>query len=257
MTTQYPVLDGAEAFFFKGNDVGILISHGFVGTPQSVRFLGEYIAKQGFTVCAVRLKGHGTHYEDMESCLYNDWIQSLEEGYRLLQQHCREIFIIGQSMGGALTAQLASKHQDIAGIILINAAMTSIPVLEEFRGKQEPRFVNEGAPDIKDKSVYEITYSKVPISAIQQLLLLMDDTKEKLPHITCPVLAFKSIEDHVVPPENTDYITEHVSSSIREIVTLQDSYHVASMDYDKELIAETSSAFIQAHSKLQRASATS
>jgi carboxylesterase len=118
MLERYPVLSGAEPFFFKGNHIGILISHGFIGTPQSIRFLGEYIASQGYTVYGPRLKGHGTHYKDIEKCKYQDWIQSLEDGYRFLQQQCRDIFIIGQSMGGTLTIDLVSKYPDIQGIML-------------------------------------------------------------------------------------------------------------------------------------------
>lgn len=252
MLERYPVLSGAEPFFFKGNHIGILISHGFIGTPQSVRFLGEYIASQGYTTYAVRLKGHGTHYEDMERCTYHDWIQSLEEGYRFLQHHCRDIFILGQSMGGTLTMQLASKYPDIKGVMLINAAMTTVPVMEEFKHKQEPRFIDEGAPDIKAGDVYEITYTKAPIRSIQQLLSLIDDTRKKLPSVSCPTLAFRSEDDHVVPPENTDYIMAHIQSGIKETITLYNSYHVASMDYEKKFIAEQCCLFIEKCASRQR-----
>lgn len=252
MLERYPILSGAESFFFKGNHIGILISHGFIGTPQSVQFLGEYIASQGYTVYAVRLKGHGTHYEDMERCTYHDWIQSLEEGYRFLQQHCQDIFILGQSMGGTLTMQLASKYPKIKGVMLINAAMTTIPVMEEFKHKQEPRFIDEGAPDIKADDVFEITYTKAPIRSIQQLLALMDDTRRKLTSVTCPTLAFRSEDDHVVPPENTDYILAHIHSGIKETITLYNSYHVASMDYEKKFIAEQCCLFIEKYARKQR-----
>ncbi|MEH7178471.1 alpha/beta hydrolase [Neobacillus vireti] len=244
MIEQYSVLPGAGSFFFKGNEIGILISHGFVGTPQSVKYLGEYLAAEGFTVYGVRLKGHGTHFEDMENCSYQDWIQSLEDGYSFLQQHCSEIFVIGQSMGGTLTLNLANKYRDIKGIMLINAAINSIPPMERFKNKRFPRFVHEGAPDIKAKNVHEITYTKAPVRSINQLFLLISETRDKLPGISCPVLAFRSEEDHVVPPENTNFILSAVQSEIKEVVPLYNSYHVASMDYDKEFIGEQCSLFI-------------
>ncbi|WP_045521941.1 alpha/beta hydrolase [Neobacillus niacini] len=244
MIEQYPVLPGAESFFYKGNQIGILISHGFVGTPQSVRYLGEYLATKGFSVYGVRLSGHGTHYEDMERCSYQDWIQSLEDGYSFLQKHCRDIFVIGQSMGGTLTLNLANKYKDIKGIMLINAAIKSIPNMEKYKNKQNPPFVNEGEPDIKDKNVHEITYTKAPVRSINQLFALMAETRDKLPAVSCPVLAFRSKEDHVVPPENTNYILSNIQSEIIEVVPLYNSYHVASMDYEKEFIAEQCSFFI-------------
>jgi carboxylesterase len=244
MLESYPVMSDAEPFFFKGNQIGILISHGFVGTPQSVRYLGEYLASEGYTVYGVRLKGHGTQYEDMENCSYQDWIQSLEDGYSLLQKHCREIFIIGQSMGGTLTLNLAQRFKSISGIMLINAAIISIPPMERYKIKQVPRFVNEGAPDIKAQDVHEITYSKTPVRSIHQLFALMAETSDKLDSVTCPVLAFRSEEDHVVPPENTKYILSSIQSKIKEVVPLYNSYHVASMDNEKEFIAEQCSLFI-------------
>jgi carboxylesterase len=244
MIEKFPVLSGAEPFFLKGNQIGILICHGFNGTPQSVRYLGEYFASQGYTVCAPRLEGHGTHYKDMEKCTYHAWVASLEDGYRLLQQHCQMVFVIGQSMGGTLTIHLADKYPEIKGIILINAAMTTIPDMEQYKDKQEPRFIDEGSPDIKAKGVYEITYDKTPLQSIKQLLTLIKDTREKLHGVTCPTLAFLSIQDHVVPPKNTDYIITHLDSDIKKIIPLYNSYHVASMDNEKTFIAEQCCQFI-------------
>lgn len=215
--------------------------------PQSVRYLGEYIASQGFTVYGVRLSGHGTHYEDMDRCHYQDWIQSLDDGYRYLQRYCRDIFVIGQSMGGTLTLNLTNKYTNIRGIVLINAAIKSIPIMEEFKNIRKPRFINEGEPDIKAKNVHEITYTKTPIRSVQQLFSLMEDTSDKLPTITCPTLAFRSEEDHIVPPENTNYIIANIQSDIKEIVPLYNSYHVASMDYEKKFIAEQCCLFLEKH----------
>ncbi|GER68312.1 carboxylesterase [Weizmannia acidilactici] len=243
MLERFPVIPGAESFFLKGNQIGILISHGFNGTPQSVRFLGEYMASKGFTVYAPRLKGHGTHCTDMERCTYNDWIQSLEEGYQYLKQHCRDIFIIGQSMGGTLTLNLAEKNFDIRGIVLINAAIKNIPELEKCLTEQ--RFIEEGPPDIKAAGVQEITYEKVPVSSIRELLTVMRVTRQNLSKVVCPALLFQSVDDHVVPPENADYIAAHIRSRFKKVISLFDSYHVASLDNEKEWIAEQCCLFIQ------------
>ncbi|RLL47048.1 lipase [Oceanobacillus piezotolerans] len=246
MKEKYPIMKGAEPFYFKRSDIGILISHGFMGTPQSIRFIGEGLAKYGYSILAPRLKGHGTHYLDLEKCTYKDWFQSLEKGYQELKQYCTSIFVFGQSMGGTLAFWLSHKYPEIKGIISINAALT-IPAYEHLRGKTTPRFLDEGDPDIKAKGVYEITYSKNTIHAIQELQTLMDQTPAILPTIQCPVLGFKSILDHVVPPENTDTILKTISSDIKKRIILKNSYHVASMDYDKEQIVKECHRFVQRH----------
>jgi carboxylesterase len=240
------VIAGADSFYWEGNEVGVLISHGFMGTPQSVHFLGETIADYGYTVYAPRLKGHGTHENDLENCRYEEWFESLEEGYEWLALRCTDVFVIGQSMGGTLTLHLAHKYPDIKGIMLINAAL-SVPAFHHLEGKSEPRFVEEGPPDIKMEDVYEITYDKAPLKAIHQLQAIMKCTPPLLPAIKTPALCFKSIDDHVVPAENTDYIFEQIGSSRKELVSLHHSYHVASMDYEKQWIATRCRQFIQQH----------
>ncbi|WP_338752981.1 alpha/beta hydrolase [Bacillus sp. FJAT-52991] len=246
MKERYQVMSGAEAFYFEGNEIGILLSHGFIGTPQSVRFLGESLAAKGFTVLAPRLKGHGTHYLDMEKCTHEDWYESFKQGYRALKAHGKRVFVMGQSMGGTLTLKLASEYEGIEGIITINAALT-IPELEYLKKTPAPRFIKEGAPDIKAQNVEEITYDKAPVQAIRELQSLMVEIPSKLPNVKAPALCIKSFIDHVVPPENTTFIYKYISSKNKQLVTLPNSYHVASMDNDKEMIVEHATRFIWKH----------
>lgn len=243
MVEKYPVIVGAEEFYFKGNEIGILISHGFIGTPQSVRYIGEEFAKQGYSVLSPRLQGHGTHYRDLENFTNKDWLDSLDSGYQRLKQQCTSIFVLGQSMGGTIALWLAHRHQEIKGIILVNAAL-EVPAYEYLKGKLEPRFLNESDPDINAKDVFEITYPKVPIKAIHELQELMEKTPAILSNIQSPVLGIHSAIDHVVPPANTDYILKNIGSSKKEKIILQDSFHVASMDHDKDQIVISASQFI-------------
>ncbi|MDQ0268832.1 alpha/beta hydrolase [Cytobacillus purgationiresistens] len=238
------VIDGAESFFFDGNDTGILILHGFIGTPQSVRYIGDELAQLGYTVYAPRLAGHGTDYLDLEECTYHDWLHSAEIGLEKLRKHCKSIFILGQSMGGTLTILLAEKFKGIAGIILINTAL-SIPNLDYLKGNTIQQYVDEGTPDIKDKEADEIIYKKVPVKAIHEIQKLMDIAPASIKRIHCPLLCFKSLEDHVVPHENTDKIIKEVGSQDKEVKILQHSYHVATMDFEKDRIIEDSHLFIQ------------
>ncbi|MFC4799604.1 alpha/beta hydrolase [Neobacillus sp. GCM10023253] len=244
MKEQYPVLAGAESFFIEGNDTGILISHGFMGTPQSVQYLGQEFSKLGYTVYAPRLTGHGTHYRDLENTTHHDWFSALETGYKFLKERCSTIFVIGQSMGGALALWLAKKYADIEGLVTINAAL-SLPDYEYLVGKSKPRFLPEGSPDIRLQGVHEITYNKVPLQSIHELQALMKKTPDIIPTVKQPILCFKSLEDHVVPHECTDYIFNHIGSAQKDVVTLYHSYHVASMDYDKDAIIKNSQTYIE------------
>ncbi|MBM7703624.1 alpha/beta hydrolase [Metabacillus iocasae] len=241
---SYKVIDGAESFFIRGNEVGVLVSHGFIGTPQSMKYVGEELAKKGYTVYGLRLKGHGTHYEDLEQATYEDWKQDFLNAYNHLKESCKYIFIVGQSMGGTLTLRTASEVKDIEGIMLINPAISVIPSMESYRQRFEPRYVPEGKPDIKENNVHEITYEQAPLKSIQQLLSLMDETKIRLSRVSCPTLLLTSTIDNVVPPENSTYILNHVRAGHKRQVFLENSYHVASMDYDKDKIVTECITFI-------------
>ncbi|PLR79248.1 lipase [Bacillus sp. V3-13] len=242
MAEKYPVLEGAEPFYFEGNKVGILISHGFTGSTQSMRPLGEAYAKAGYTVCGPRLKGHGTHYEEMETTTYEDWIGSIEEGYQWLKEHCDTIFVTGLSMGGTLTLYLAEKYPDIKGIIVINAAI-EIPDMEAVQ-HANVRFLDAIGSDIKNPNVKELAYEKTPVKSVREIVKLMEIVKNKLSQITCPVLIFVSEEDHVVPPGNSQIIYDQVSSPVKEKIELKNSYHVATLDYDQDMIIDETLVFI-------------
>lgn len=251
MKAKHGIIKGAEEFFIKGNEVGLLISHGFMGTPQSVRFLGEQLAELGYTVLAPRLNGHGTDYYDLEKCKHEDWFASLEKGYERLKKICTKIFVIGQSMGGTLSLWLAKKYPEIAGITIINAAL-SIPSLEHLKNNSAPRFIEEDRPDIKDQSVTEITYEKAPLHAIHELQNLMATTPAILKSIYSPILGIKSAIDHVVPPQDTDFILANIASEQKQLFVLNNSYHVASMDFDKKKIVESCHRFIQDSLKIKQ-----
>ncbi|WP_041808424.1 alpha/beta hydrolase [Evansella cellulosilytica] len=244
------IIQGAEAFHLKGNDVGILLCHGFVGTPQSMETIGRKFAAKGFTVRAPRLTGHGTDPYDFEKATYHDWITDLEENYLELKKTCSQIFVVGQSMGGLLALIIAGRFKDIAGVITLNVAY-EVPGLEMYRNKISPRFIEESAPDIKNKNVHEITYPYIPITAINELLSVAQYTKQHIHQVECPVLLFRSSVDHVVPPESTNDAYDQLQTTQKEIITLTNSYHVASMDYDNEKIINDSVTFISKTTRQQ------
>lgn len=244
MADNYPVLNGAEPFYFEGGRTGILVSHGFTGSTQSMRPLGEAYAKAGYTVCGPRLKGHGTHYEEMEQTQYSDWIASIEEGFQWLKERCDDIFVTGLSMGGTLTLYMAEKHPEIKAIIPINAAV-EISDMEGAADLQDVRFLDAIGSDIKKADVKELAYEKTPVKSIGEIVQLMELVKGGLADIQCPALIFVSSEDHVVPPDNSRLILDRISSKDKKLITMENSYHVATLDNDQQLIIDETLAFIK------------
>jgi len=249
--SEYQVLPGAEPFFFEGNEVGCLVSHGFTGTTQSMRLLGELLDLEGgFTVIGPRLKGHGTDPKDMAQSTAEEWIRSLEKALVTLQDRCSSIFITGLSMGGTLSLYMAAMYPDVfKGTIPINGALfTRMPELTALAfAADAPATIPGIGSDIKKPGITELAYPDVPVPAIRHLYTLMGVTRDLVSEIVCPTLVFQSREDHVVEPDNGPYILESVGAMDKRLIWLENSYHVATLDNDKELIAGETVKFINKH----------
>ena len=245
---EQQVMEGAEPFRYEGGDVGVLVSHGFTGTTQSVRPLGEALAAQGFTVAGPRLAGHGTSMEDHARSKALDWIQSIEKDLDWLEGRCSSVFFAGLSMGGMFALYFAgTRPESIRGIVPINACVyLDNPDLARltFDPEAHPTVPGVGS-DIKAPGIEELVYPEVPVPAVKEFMALMRVTDDLLPAITCPALVLQSLEDHVVPPENGPHILARLGSTDKELVRLENSYHVATLDNDKELIADLTTRFIE------------
>ena len=247
MTSQ-TIMQGAEPFFFPGNEIGVLVCHGFTGTTQSMRPLGQALNAAGYTVIGPRLKGHGTSPQDMATTTAADWIASVEEALAELRKTCSQIFLTGLSMGGTLTLYTAAKHADIIkGAIPINALVhVGSPDLAGLAlDPAMPAYIPGVGSDIKDPDIKELAYLELPVACLKQVYALAAVTQDLLPRATCPMLVIHSREDHVVSPTNGPTIVRLLGGNRVELLWLDNSYHVATLDNDKGLICERAVAFIK------------
>lgn len=242
-----PVLPGAEPFRHEGGEVGVLLCHGFTGSPQSLRPWAEYLAERGLTVSLPLLPGHGTRWEDMQLTGWQDWYAEVDRELRALVERCEQVFVAGLSMGGALALRLAAKHGDaVSGVVVVNPANKvhglsayALPVARHL-----VRTTKGIASDIAKEGSTELGYDKVPLHAAHSLRNFFRLVDSELPQVTQPLLLLHSPQDHVVPPVDSARILGRVSSrDVREVL-LEQSYHVATLDHDADRIFEESLAFI-------------
>ncbi|MCD4820184.1 MAG: alpha/beta fold hydrolase [Candidatus Cloacimonetes bacterium] len=233
------------------NDIGILLIHGFTSTTSSMMYLAEQFSKEGYNVELPRLSGHGTHWQDLDNVVFEDWINDLEEALDILKKRSSKIFLCGLSLGGALAVRLTQKQNFFKGIILINHACVFtnpkfwfVPILKHIIPS-----VPAVANDIKDPNSKEIAYTKTSLKGLFQLLRLIKTIKKDLFKITCPILIFKSKEDHVIPIKSATYTMKMINSKQKELIWLENSYHVATLDFDKDVIMKKSIEFVRQLSK--------
>lgn len=236
------------SYSHDGGDVGVLVCHGFTGSPDSMRGWAEHLAAAGYTVRLPRLPGHGTRWQDANRTTFADWLATVAAALSELSGRCRAVVVVGLSMGGTLTLRLAELHPEaISGIVLVNPSiltlrkdMQFLPVLKYLVPAMKGI-----ASDIADPDAVELGYARTPLKAADSLRRAWPVVRADLRSITMPVLLLRSRVDHVVEPENSKVLLETIASTDVTEIVLERSYHVATLDYDKQIIFDSSVEFIR------------
>jgi carboxylesterase len=249
LTDHPPVLPGAEPLSHDGDRRGALVLHGFTGSPMSMRPIGEAFAAAGWSVEMPRLPGHGTTVEDMDRYSWSDWTAAADAAYAALAARTDAAVVVGLSMGGSLTVHVAAGHP-VAGMVLINAAVEPAdfaPLADQLAGALAAgnRIVPGVGNDVAAPDVVELAYPAMPVAGLISFAAGMPALKAALPSITAPALVIHSLTDHVVPPGSHAALVEGLGGDV-EVLELERSYHVATIDYDSELIVDRTLAFATA-----------
>jgi len=244
-------MPGAEPFLLTapGAPAGVVLCHGFTGSPQSLRPWGEHLHRAGLTVHCPRLPGHGTRWEDLNATRWEDWYGELERALDAMLDRVPVVFAMGLSMGGTLTVRLAEERgADLAGVVLVNPSLASLrkdlvflPVLSRLVGS-----VPGVSNDIKRPGVREVAYDRVPLRALGSLQQLWRVTRADLGRVRVPMRLYRSAVDHVVEPVSGRILLQGAASTDVAEVVLPDSYHVATLDNDAETIFTGSTDFVAA-----------
>jgi len=243
-----PLLPDAEPFTFQGGEVGVLLLHGFTGSPQGLRLWGEALHRGGLTVHCPLLPGHGTHWRDLAVTSSSDWEEASLAGLALLTERCERVVVCALSFGGALALHLAARRPgEIRGVVAVNPwlylndrRLVLLPLLKHVL----PTTPGIGS-DIADSPLEELAYERVPLKALAAARALQALVKAELGQVTQPLLLYVSRQDHVVPPGNTTFIAERAGSADVEVVWLERSYHVATLDCERDRIFDGSLAFVR------------
>jgi carboxylesterase len=255
-----PILEGAEPFAVDGDGAagrtGVLISHGFTGTPQSMRPWAEHLAAQGYSVRLPRLPGHGTTWQEMNRTTWQDWFAEVRRGYDELAERCDTVFACGLSMGGALATRLAEElagepSSKLGGLVLVNVAYgtmrkdASLARYLAWAVRSRPGI----GSDIKKAGTRELCYDRTPLRAFVSMQAMWRLVIADLAKITVPILYFHSAEDHVVDALSAKLLHAGATATTVREVSLPDSYHVATLDNDAESIFSGSVEFISQHTR--------
>jgi len=246
-----PVLPGAESFTHAGGATGVLLCHGFTGSPHSLRPWADYLADAGLSVSLPRLPGHGTTWQEMAHTRWQDWYAEVDRSFDELRARTDEIFVMGLSMGGCLALRLAElRGPAISGLVLVNPSVTADTRL--FMLAPVLKFVVPSlkgiTSDIKKDEVSEVGYQRIPVKAAATLPGLWRATQAQLGDVNQPVLVYHSTVDHVVGPASLRVLRAALPEERLEVRECPDSFHVATLDNDAQAIFAGSLEFVRSRS---------
>ena len=249
------IIATAEPFLFPGSRTGCLLIHGFTGTPKEMRWMGEYLAKEGYSVLGVRLAGHATRPEDMIRSRWTDWVTSVEGGYHILRGLADHIYLIGLSLGGSL-ALLLSTRLDIKGVVAVSTPMyvpgadwrlNYVETISRFwpylrKGKYPPGY---GWFD-KDAWKDHISYPRNPTRSVAELDRVLAALRAALPDIRVPVLLIHSQDDgYVLPADMEGLYAALTNVTDKAMLSVRGSGHVVTRDAARQQVFEATADFIR------------
>jgi carboxylesterase len=237
---SYPPQPGdLEPFRLGSGDRGVLLIHGFCGTPPEMRGLGEHLAANGFRVHGALLKGHGTTPEDLASTRWMDWAESADAQLAELRKECAQVFVSGQSMGGALSLVLAARNPDVVAIATLSA-LVNLGRSTELQIRFGRRLLRWHYPDRNQVDLWDPegvkqlrSYNRRPMSAHHELVLLYREALRAATQVRVPTLVLHGMRDGLVPPANAKLIADAIGDHAR-LHYFERSGHAITVDVDQQ-----------------------
>jgi carboxylesterase len=267
-----PARAGNQAFELDGDGaVGVVLQHGFTGSPWEVRYLGERLAAAGISVVGPLLPGHGTRVEDLDAVTWQDWVAHVERAVDRVAERCDRVAIVGQSLGGLLALYVASRRPSLPSgspplrgnkAALTCVASLAAPLWLEGLSARVARWAASGkvpfkaipkfgGSDVLDprSRVENPCYPAIPMKALRQLVEFMRVVDASLARVTQPTLVLHARQDHTAPVACADRIAE--ATHAERVRILPRSYHLIAVDVERDVVAAEVIEFVRKHSRVE------
>jgi carboxylesterase len=247
-------------------DHGVLLLHGLSGSNLEVSRLAQRLHLEGFTVFAPNIQGYCF---DTKCSSHEAWLDESSAAFEKLKSRCDTVSVCGLSMGATLALGLAERHDDINSVVLLAACMDyrgwSIPWYQLFLpalnylpfkinmnfpevspyGVKNPEIRSRIRQSLAQKKYAEVGGQSIPLDKIQEGLKLINSVKSDLDSVHCPLLALHAIEDEVCSLIGIENVVKKVNSKRKELIYLDDSYHLITIDNQKNLVYSETSLFLK------------
>jgi carboxylesterase len=223
----------------------VLLLHGFTGTPYEMRGLGLALAARGLRAVGPLLPGHGDSAALLNATGWNDWRADVERAFVEL----RPAAVVGFSMGGCLALELARAHPELAALCVLGAPLW-LPWTTRLGARALARVIDfvpkMTGSDIQDRAARATfpALARFPLAALGSLMTALPSVRAGVSEITVPTLIVHAWNDHVAPFACALELHEKIGATDRRLVPLPRSYHVVTVDIERDRVAREVVDFI-------------
>lgn len=234
---------------FPAGERAVLLVHGFTGSTGEVAELARSLSDAGYTTLAPLLPGHGTTPADLADVTWRDWFEAVVESYEELRRECTSVAVGGLSMGGTLAFHLAAHRPEICAVFGL-AVPIRLPTWQRKLASLLRYIVRTHhkarKADVRDEAALEElqSYDRYPLRAANELMRLCAHVYDDLPEVRQPALLIHSVQDNTVPVDNVHIIAERIRSASKQIVLLEKSFHVITVDVEKGRVTSEVLSFL-------------
>jgi len=250
-----------------GGKHSVLLIHGLTGSPFEMKYLAKRLNKAGFTVKGPCLEGHCTNLKDLSKTTWEDWYRSVRESFLEMKKSSDSVSVVGLCMGALLSLHLSHEFgSEVAAVSLISTTLFYdgwslpwykflLPISYHFPLRYFYSYVETEPYGIKNKPLRErivglmkndsIAYPKTPATSLHELFKLIRQVKLELPGVKTPTLILHSKEDDLTSTKNPDYVEKKIGSQVIRKIILDDSYHMMTIDNQKDRVADETIKFFQ------------
>ncbi|MBI4831196.1 MAG: alpha/beta fold hydrolase [Candidatus Lindowbacteria bacterium] len=241
-SSEPKIIKGYEPYSIGSGRRACLLVHGIAGSPAQMRGLAEALAASGIKARGTLLPGHGTHPNDLDRVVWQDWYEHVHEEYRRLKSDYEDVSLIGFSIGAAISAHYAA-HSPVDRLVLLSVPLC--PLNDKFptglmlrmygaffrtvKGRPEKLVDADGEP-------FSYVYDRVPTAILHTMSELIDIVRDRLHRIYSPVLIIQSQNDKVSGSKSGPLAYRSVSSPEKRLVMLKRSGHSIMMDVEQDLV---------------------